>query len=109
MRHSKDKAGTYWTISGSCLAGLDYQYMKASEVLEDNKAHQITAAVQDHFSKRTMAYVEDVYQRASGDAEITEAWINGLLEPDAAASNRSQTLGRIGLQTKFRLARPERP
>ncbi|QGZ57064.1 porin [Paraburkholderia acidiphila] len=95
------KAGAYWTISGPWSAGLDYQYMKGNQVLENNKAHQITTAVQYHFSKRTMVYVEGVYQRASGDSETTQAWINGLLAPDAAASNRSQTLARIGLQTRF--------
>ena len=95
------KAGAYWTISGPWSVGLDYQYMKGNTVLENNKAQQITTAVQYHFSKRTMVYVEAVYQRAGGDSETTQAWINGLLEPDAAASNRSQTLARIGLQTKF--------
>ncbi|WP_181565556.1 hypothetical protein [Paraburkholderia unamae] len=70
-------------------------------MLANNKAHPITTAVQYHFSKRTMAYVEAVYQRASGDSEPTQAWINGLLEPNAAASSRSQTLARIGSQTKF--------
>ncbi|MGU7770248.1 porin [Burkholderia sp. MR1-5-21] len=95
------KAGTYWTDSSAWSAGLDYQYMKGNEVLENNKAHQITTAVQYHFSKRTMAYVEAVYQRAGGDSATTRAWINGLLQPGAAASNRSQTLARIGLQTKF--------
>ncbi|CAH2788166.1 MAG: Outer membrane porin [uncultured Caballeronia sp.] len=51
------KAGAFWTISGAWLAGLDYQYMKGNEVLENNKAHQVATAVQYHFSKRTMAYV----------------------------------------------------
>lgn len=75
--------------------------MKGNEVLANNKAHPITTAVQYHFPKRSMAYVEAVYQRAGGDCEPTQAWINGLLEPNAAASSRSQTLARIGMQTKF--------
>lgn len=95
------KAGALWTISGAWSAGLDYQYMKGNDELDNNKAHQVATALQYHFSKRTMAYVEAVYQRASGDSATTQAWINGLLQPDAAASNRSQTLARIGLQTKF--------
>jgi len=95
------KAGGLWTISGPWSAGLDYQYMKGNETLLNNKAHQVTSAVQYHFSKVTLAYVEAIYQRASGDAATTRAWINGLLQPDGAASNRSQTLARIGLQTKF--------
>lgn len=72
-----------------------------SEMLDNNRAHQIATAVQYHFSKRTMAYVEAVYQRASGDAQTTQAWINGLLQPGVAASNRSQSLARIGWQTRF--------
>lgn len=95
------KAGGLWTISGPWSAGLDYQFMKGNDVLSNNKAHQVSSAVQYHFSKATLAYVEAIYQRASGDGATTRAWINGLLQPDAAASNRSQTLARIGLQTKF--------
>jgi len=95
------KAGGLWTISGPWSAGLDYQYMKGNETLLNNKAHQVTSALQYHFSKATLAYVEAIYQRASGDGATTRAWINGLLQPDGAASNRSQTLARIGLQTKF--------
>jgi predicted porin len=75
--------------------------MQANEVLQNNKAHQVAAALEYHFSKRTTAYVEGVYQRASGDAATTRAWINGLLQPDGAASNRSQTLARIGMLMKF--------
>jgi predicted porin len=95
------KGSALWTISGAWSAGLDYQFMKGNETLLNNKAHQIATALQYHFSKRTMAYVEAIYQRASGDEETTRAWINGLLQPDGAASNRSQTLTRIGLQTRF--------
>jgi predicted porin len=95
------KAGGYWTISGPWTAGLDYQYMKGNETLQNNKAHQVAAALQYAFSKRTLAYVEAIYQRASGDGETTRAWINGLLQPDGAASNRSQTLARVGVQTRF--------
>jgi predicted porin len=95
------KGGALWTISGAWSAGLDYQFMKGNDILLNNKAHQVATALQYHFSKRTMAYVEAIYQRASGDAETTRAWINGLLQPDGAASNRSQTLARIGLATRF--------
>lgn len=95
------KAGVLWNIAGPWATGLDYTFMKGNEALQDNKAHQVTAAVQYRFSKRTTAYLEGVYQRASGDGEVTRAWINGLIQPDGAASNRSQTLGRIGLRHAF--------
>ncbi|MGA7777460.1 MAG: porin [Paraburkholderia sp.] len=95
------KTGALWNISGPWAWGLDYEYMKGNAVLENNWAHQVTTGVQYNFSKRTTAYVEAVYQRAGGDAAVTQAWINGLMQTDGAASNRSQTLARIGLQTKF--------
>lgn len=95
------KTGVFWSISGPWALGLDYEYMKGNDVLKNNKAQQITTALQYSFSKRTTAYVEAIYQRASGDAAITQAWINGLNQPDGAASNRSQTLARFGLQMKF--------
>ncbi len=95
------KTGAYWSNSGPWACGLDYEYMKGNDVLQNNRAQEITTALQYNFSKRTTAYVEAVYQRAGGDAPVTQAWINGLQQPDAAASGRSQTLARIGLQTRF--------
>ncbi|WP_246326927.1 porin [Burkholderia guangdongensis] len=95
------KASALWTISGPWSAGIDYAYMRGNAALDDNRAQQVTGAVQYHLSKRTFVYVEGIYQRASGDNAVTQAWINGLLQPGAAASNRSQTLARIGLATRF--------
>jgi len=95
------KAGALWNISGPWAAGLNYTFMRGNDVVQNNKAHQITTALQYHFSKRTTAYVEGIYQRASGDSTPTRAWINALLQPDAAASGRSQVLGRIGMLVVF--------
>ncbi len=95
------KAGALWRVSGPWALGLDYTYMKGNAVLENSRAQQLTTALQFSFSKRTLAYVEAIYQRAGGDGPVTQAWINGLTEPDGAASNRSQTLARVGLQMKF--------
>ena len=95
------KAGAFWQVVGPWALGLDYQYMKGNEVLDNNRAQQVTTALQYNFSKRTVAYIEAIYQRAAGDGQITQAWINGLNQPDGAASNRSQTLARVGLQLKF--------
>jgi predicted porin len=58
------KAGAQWSIAAPWSLGLDYQYMKGNDVLQNNKAQQVTAAVQYSFSKRTIAYVEGIYQRA---------------------------------------------
>ncbi|MFM0592820.1 porin [Paraburkholderia dilworthii] len=95
------KGGVLWNVAGPWAWGLDYQYMKGNEVLQDNRAQQVTTALQYNFSKRTTAYVEAVFQRASGDAAETGAWINGLLQPGGASSGRSQTLARVGMQTRF--------
>lgn len=95
------KAGTFWQVTGPWALGLDYEYMKGNAVLDNNRAQQVTTALQYNFSKRTVAYIEAIYQRAGGDGQLTQAWINGLNQPDGAASNRSQTLARVGLQMKF--------
>src|SRR5260370_5028398 len=95
------KGGASWTISGPWTLGLDYAYMKGNDVLLDNKAQQITTALQYTFSKRTTGYVEAIYQRAGGDAAVTRPWINDFLQPDGAATNRSQTLARVGLRSSF--------
>ena len=95
------KTGAQWDIGGPWSAGLDYSYMHGNEKLDNNRAHQISGALQYHLSKRTFVYAEAIYQRASGDNAATRAWINGLLQPDAAASKGSQALARLGVSTRF--------
>ena len=95
------KASALWDISGPWSAGIDYAYMHGNAVLDGNRANQVSAALQYHFSKRTLVYGQAVYQRASGDNAVTQAWINGLMQPGAASSNRSQALVRIGVATRF--------
>jgi predicted porin len=90
------KASAWLQPFGPWAFGLSYEYMKGNEVLQNNEAQQITSAVQYNFSKRTVAYVSASYQRAGGSG--AQAWINGLAQP---ANGRSQTVARIGLQTKF--------
>lgn len=93
------KAGGYWRPPGPWAYGLDYQYMAGNAALLHQGAHQITTAIQYLFSKRTTAYVEAIYQRATGNN--AQAWINGLLQSDGGSSGQNQTLVRIGLQTRF--------
>lgn len=95
------KAGALWDLSAAWKAGLNYAFMDGNAKLNNNRAHQVTGAVQYYFSKRTLAYVEAVYQRAAGNNGEAHAWINGLLQPDAAANGSSQMLARIGLVTRF--------
>ncbi|CAN7665170.1 porin [Paraburkholderia sp. SIMBA_054] len=94
------KVGGYWQPAGPWAYGVDYQFMRGNAELQHNHAHQITTAIQYNFSKRTTAYAEAIYQRASGDNDA-QAWINGLLQADGGSSSQNQALVRIGLQTRF--------
>lgn len=94
------KAGGYWRQPGPWAYGIDYQFMSGNATLQHNRAHQVTAAVQYHFSKRTTAYGAVILQRAAGSSEA-HAWINGLLQADGSSSNQSQALVRVGLQSRF--------
>lgn len=95
------KTGAQWDISGPWSAGLDYTFMDGNAVLDNNRAHQVSGVVQYHLSKRTFVYVEGIYQHASGDGPVTQAWINALNEPGSASTSGSQVLARIGLSTRF--------
>lgn len=95
------KAGAFWQVAGPWTLGLDYQYMRGNVVLENNRAQQVTTALQYNFSKRTLAYVEGIYQRAAGGGQVAQAWINGLNQPDGGSSNQTQVLARVGIQMKF--------
>jgi predicted porin len=81
--------------------GVDYQYMKGNAELTNNKAHQVTASLRYHLSKKTLVYVEGVYQRASGDSATATAWINGLYAPNSASGGPTQVLATLGMQTRF--------
>jgi predicted porin len=94
------KIGGYWQPAGPWAYGIDYQFMSGNAELQHNHAHQVTTAVQYNFSKRTTAYAEAIYQRASGDSDA-QAWINGLLQANGGSSSQNQALVRIGLQTRF--------
>ncbi|CAG9184914.1 porin [Cupriavidus pampae] len=95
------KTGAAWDIAPAWTLGLDYAYMRGNEALQNNRAQQVTGAIQYHLSKRTTAYVEAIYQHASGDGPATQAWINSLPATAGAASSHVQTLMRIGLATRF--------
>jgi len=78
--------------------GVDYMYMKGNKFLDNNHAHQISAAADYFLSKRAFVYAEAVYQRTNSGAQ---ALISGVLDPDGTSSGPTQILGRIGLQTRF--------
>lgn len=92
------QAGASWHITPAWSLGASYMYMKGNEVLDDNHAHQIGATMNYSLSKRTMVYVEGIYQRANSGAQ---AAINGIMESSGSSSNASQAIARIGVHTVF--------
>lgn len=82
----------FWSVSAA------YVYMKGNTEVNDNHAHQMSAAVSYAFSKRTVVYLSGVYQRTN---EGAKALINGLTGPTAASSGPDQAIARIGLVTRF--------
>lgn len=82
----------FWRLGGN------YQYMKGNATLQNNRAQQVTAALQYSLSKRTTLYTEGVFQWTGGDvAGGHNAWINGA----GPSSMDHQFIGRVGLQTVF--------
>ncbi|MBN3849743.1 porin [Paraburkholderia sp. Ac-20342] len=92
------QAGGVYQITPALSLGASYAYMKGNAELDDNHAHQVSAALQYSLSKRTLVYVAGVYQRANSGAN---AQINGVLDPNGASSGATQALARIGINTKF--------
>lgn len=92
------EGGFAWEPSPAWVIGASYMYMKGNDTLDNAHAHQISAAVQYWLSKRTMVYVSGVYQRAS---DGSYAQINGVMDPDGASSGVSQSIGRVGISTRF--------
>ncbi|CAG4913704.1 porin [Paraburkholderia gardini] len=87
--------GLTWQPSPFWSFTTDYMYMKGNEQLNNNHAHQLTAALTYQLSKRTGVYAEAVYQRANSGAQ---AQINGVFVPSGSPS---QAIGRVGIKTMF--------
>ncbi|WGS44524.1 porin [Burkholderia sp. JSH-S8] len=92
------EGGAMWQPAPDWIAGASYTYMKGSEKLDGNHAHQVGAAVHYLLSKRTRLYAAAVYQRASVGGH---AQINGVMDENGAASGATQAIARIGISTKF--------
>jgi predicted porin len=93
-----EQLGGLYSFNHVLRLGANYQYWSGNAPLEHNKAQQITTALQYSLSKRTIVYVEGVYQWTGGDVSGGHnAWINGT---DPSSSTR-QAIGRIGMQTSF--------
>lgn len=89
------EVGTTWQPSPFWLLLADYMYMKGNGELNNNHAHQVTAAVTYFLSKRTSIYAEGVYQRANSGAQ---AQINYVF---TQSSSPSQAIARLGVTMLF--------
>jgi len=93
------EAGVDWHVSPAWSLGGDYQYWKGDATLTNNSAQQVAATLRYVLSKRTLVYVEGMYQHAQGpDAH---AAINGLCGVNCASSGRNQYLATLGMATRF--------
>lgn len=92
------EVGATYPIVPNVRFGADYMYMKGNAFLDNNHAHQVTAAADYFLSKSTALYVEAVYQRANSGAN---ALISGVLDPSGTSSGPTQFLARVGMRTSF--------
>jgi predicted porin len=92
------QGGGLYFITPFLRLGANYQYMKGNATLSDNRAQQVTTVLQYSLSKRTVVYVEGVFQWTGGDVQGGHnAWINGTEQ----SSSTHQGIARLGLQTIF--------
>jgi len=87
---------TYKVAPATTLLG-DITHMKGNSQLQNHRATQYSFTADYELSRRTDAYLNLVYQKASG-SPAAQAWIPGL--PGASSSDR-QTLIRIGMRHFF--------
>jgi predicted porin len=92
------QAGGLYAFNAFWRLGANYQYMKGNAALSNNRAQQVTTALQYSLSKHTTVYAEGVFQWTGGDAEGGHnAWINGA----GQSSSTHQAIARLGMQTTF--------
>jgi predicted porin len=92
------EVGGAYQLAPDWVLAANYIYMKGNEFLENNHAHQVNAVVNHLLSKRTLMYIEGVYQRTNAGAQ---ALISGVLDSTGTSSGPSQFIGRIGTKTSF--------
>jgi len=93
------EVGADWRITPVWSLGGDYQYWKGNAALTDNSAQQLAATLRYTLSRRTLVYVESMYQHAHGPT--AQAAINGLCGVNCASSGRNQFLATVGMATRF--------
>jgi predicted porin len=94
------QVGANWTITPAVMLGGAYLYMKGNSELDNVHANQIGATLSYLLSKRSLVYVQGVYQRGSYGSN---AQINGIELPAelGASSSSNQTIARVGVRTLF--------
>jgi predicted porin len=97
------EASFQYHVSPHLLAGVSYNYTRGSTVTSSVGGvnyHQVGAGVNYSLSARTDVYAAVVYQAVNGhDSTGTEAVAN--LAGESPSSNNRQTVGRVGLRTRF--------
>ncbi|WP_322061874.1 porin [Paraburkholderia sp. J63] len=92
------EAGASWTITPAWTLAGNYTYMKGNDTVSNAHANQLAATFSYSLSKRTLVYVQGIYQRANSGAD---ALICGVVDADAASSSPTQAIARAGIQTSF--------
>ncbi|WP_429314825.1 porin [Paraburkholderia sp. GAS448] len=94
------EVGANWTITPAVSLGGEYLYMKGNDELNNVHANQFGATLSYLLSKRSLIYVQGVYQRGSDGAH---AQINGVELPESlgASTTPTQAIARIGVRTLF--------
>lgn len=90
------QGGAQYFLAPDLMVGASYTYMKGNASLDEQHAHQVAAQVSYFLSKRTTIYATGIYQRAASGGH---ALINGVF--DGASSSPTQSIARVGLETKF--------
>ncbi|WP_268874489.1 porin [Chitinasiproducens palmae] len=91
------QVGARYQLTPAFSFGGAYQLMKGNATLAEDQAHQLSAGARYALSKSTVAYLEVVYQKVSGDDD-PKAWIMAV--PKASGNDR-QLLTRIGILHRF--------
>lgn len=91
------QAGVRYQLDAALSVGGDYELMRGNRVLHDDRVNQFALGARYALSKRTVAYVETVYQQVSGDDQ-PDAWIMAVSSP---SSNNRQVLARVGMLHRF--------
>ncbi|MBY4869697.1 porin [Burkholderia anthina] len=92
--------GANWIIVPDVTLGGTYLYMKGNNELNNVHANQVGATLSYLLSKRSLVYVQGVYQRGSHGSN---AQINGVQLPAelGASTSSNQGIARIGVRTLF--------